>query len=265
MLEFIDTHTHLATAAFADDLDAVFERAFAAGVGRQIAIGASEGKRSNAAAVQLAKEMPTVFATVGIHPHEAGDFNDEIAQDLMHWARTEGKVCAVGEIGLDYHYMHSEKSIQLRAFEAQLDLARQLDLPVVIHTREAEADTLQVLQQWAARLRGIDIHCFTGSRHFAEALAPLGCHLGVGGILTFKAAEELRTTVAAFPLDKILLETDCPYLAPLPHRGQRNEPGFLPGIAERLALIKAISIDEIARQTTQNAVSFFSLESTRSS
>jgi len=259
MMELIDTHTHLATAAFSADLDAVYERAFAAGVTRQIAIGASEGLASNSAALQLAKSRPSTFATLGIHPHEAGIFTDAIAQQLIEWAKHDTKIRAWGEIGLDYHYMHSEKSVQVRAFEAQLEIAQQLNLPVVIHTREAEEDTLRILQAWHSKIGGIDIHCFTGTGDFAEALKPLGCFVGVGGILTFKAAEDLRATVAKFPLEKILLETDCPYLAPLPHRGKRNEPGFLLGIAQRLADLKALSVVEIAQITSQNAVSFFAL------
>lgn len=259
MLELIDTHTHLATPAFSDDLEAVYERAFAAGVTKQIAIGASDGLASNEAAWRLAQQRPSTYATLGIHPHEAALFSDTVAQQLVDWAKAEAKVRAWGEIGLDYHYMHSEKTVQIKAFEAQLEIACQLQLPVVIHTREAETDTLRILQAWHARLPAIDVHCFTGTQDFAAALKPLGCFMGVGGILTFKAAEALRQTVADFPLEKMLLETDCPYLAPLPHRGKRNEPGFLPGIAQKLADVKGLSLAEIARITHQNAVSFFGL------
>jgi TatD DNase family protein len=255
----IDTHTHLATTVFDEDRPAVLERARRAGVTPLIAIGAAEGLASNHAAVALAAGESDIYATLGLHPHDAAQYSQDLAQELCALFIPKHRVVGWGEIGLDFHYMHADQATQEKAFIAQLEIAHALGLPVVIHTREAEADTLRILKSHRAKIHDVVIHCFTGDEFFACELDALGAYLGLGGVLTFRSAEPIRRAVAGYPLDRLLLETDCPYLAPVPYRGKRNEPAYATLVAAELARILNLPIEEIDRKTSANARRFFRL------
>lgn len=250
---FTDTHAHLCWPEFAAELPQVVERAAAAGVSRIVTI--ATGLDNAAATLAIAERFPGVYAAVGLHP---GDVPVPVMQELP----VSPKVVAIGETGLDY-YREAKADMALRQqqralFQAHLDLARQRRLPVVIHNREADADMLAMLRANAPdwRLWGV-MHCFAGDEALAAACVELGLMVSFAGILTFKNAAALRAVAAAVPLDSVLLETDAPYLAPVPHRGQRNEPSFLPLIAAALAEVKDVSVPEIARVTTANAARLF--------
>ena len=243
----IDSHCHLHHAKYQEDRNETFQRAREVGVRTFLVIGCDE--EDSKRAVEAANAHPDCFATVGIHPHEA---KTQSANWKTHFKQLciLKKVVAIGEMGLDYFYMHSDREKQISCFEDQLQLARELDYPVVIHTREAEEDTKCVLQNYP-NTRG-HVHCFTGSMDLAQHLLAAGYHLGFTGIITFKQAQDLREVVKATPLDRILIETDAPYLAPVPHRGKRNEPAFLPHIAEAVAQLKNVDLDTVIKQTTKN-------------
>ncbi len=245
-----DSHCHLDDKQFDVDREAVIERALAAGVRTMLAIGTGDGPPDLECAVRLAEEHACIYATVGVHPHNAAAAASEIFERLRELAR-HPKVVAIGEIGLDYHYDFSPRPVQRAAFEKQLALAAEAELPVSIHTREAWADTLDVLRAHPLRAGGV-FHCFTGGASEAEQALELGFHLSFGGIITFPKADAVREAAALTPLHRLLVETDAPYLAPVPHRGKRNEPAFITGIARRLALAKGASEEEIAGVTTKN-------------
>jgi TatD DNase family protein len=248
-MQLVDTHCHLDNEQFDSDREAVIERARAAGVERMMAIGTGEGPPDLEAAIRLADRYPFIYATIGIHPHDASKATDETFHLLRELAR-HPKVLAIGEIGLDYHYDFSPREVQREVFERQLELAREADKPIVIHTREAWADTLEVIRShWHGE--GI-MHCFTGDEPQAREALALGFYLSFGGVLTFPKAEPVRQAARIAPVDRILIETDCPYLAPVPHRGKRNEPAFIAETARRLAEIRGISAEEIAIATAAN-------------
>jgi len=257
-----DTHTHLATEAFDGDRPDALERARAAGVQYLIAIGAGEGLKSNRQALDLAQNEEGIFATLGLHPHDASLWNSEFADEIISLSREaekSQKIIAWGEIGLDYHYHYAPPEKQKQAFEEQIQIAWELNLPLVIHTREAEEDTLAILHAHQKRIHAVEIHCFSGTSNFAQELQKMAAYIGVGGIVTFKQSEKLRQTVSQYPMDKILLETDCPYLAPVPFRGKRNEPAYIPLIAAKLAELQNIDVDRVAQTTQLNAQNFFPL------
>jgi TatD DNase family protein len=248
-MRLVDTHCHLDNDQFDTDREAVIERARAAGVERMMAIGTGEGPPDLEAAIRLADRYPFIYATVGIHPHDASKATDETFRRLRELAR-HPKVLAIGEIGLDYHYDFSPRDVQREVFERQLDLAHEADKPIVIHTREAWADTLDVIRsRWQGQ--GI-MHCFTGDEPQAREALDLGFYLSFGGVLTFPKAEPVRQAARIAPADRILIETDCPYLAPVPHRGKRNEPAFIAETARRLAEVRGVSTEEIASTTVGN-------------
>jgi TatD DNase family protein len=248
-MQLVDTHCHLDNDQFDPDRESVIDRARAAGVERMMAIGTGEGPPDLEAAIRLADRYPFIYATIGVHPHDASKATDETFRRLRELAR-HPKVLAIGEIGLDYHYDFSPRDVQREVFERQLDLARDADKPIVIHTREAWADTLEVIR---ARWRGEGImHCFTGDEPQAREALDLGFYLSFGGVLTFPKAESLRQAARIAPVDRILIETDCPYLAPVPHRGKRNEPAFIAETARRLAEVRGVSAEEIASATAAN-------------
>jgi TatD DNase family protein len=248
-MALVDTHCHLDSEQFEPDREAVIQRAQAAGVERMMAIGTGDGPPDLEAAIRLADAHPFIYATIGVHPHDASKATDETFARLEELAR-HPKVLAIGEIGLDYHYDFSPRPVQREVFERQLELARQSRKPIVIHTREAWADTLEVLR---ARWQGAGImHCFTGDEEQARQTLDLGFYLSFGGVLTFPKAEALRQAARIAPPDRILIETDCPYLAPVPHRGKRNEPAFIAETARRLAEVRGVSCEAIAQTTTEN-------------
>ncbi len=245
----VDSHCHLDSDQFDADREAAIERARAAGVERMMAIGTGDGPPDLEAAIRLADGHPFIYATVGVHPHDAWKAADDTFARLRDLAR-HPKVLAIGEIGLDYHYDFSPREVQRQVFERQLELARDAAKPIVIHTREAWSDTLEVLRaHWQGQ--GI-MHCFTGDEGMAREALDLGFYLSFGGVLTFPKAEPTRAAARLAPPDRILIETDCPYLAPVPYRGKRNEPAFMVETARRLAELRGVSPEQIAGQTTEN-------------
>ena len=257
---FIDTHCHLEDENFSADRAEVLERAKLAGVEGIINFGST--LKSSIAIVELAKNFSELYAGVGIHPEEIDDFDDKTCTRLAELA-TCNKVVAVGEIGLDYHWEKdfARRLIQQKIFIEQLDLARQLKLPVCVHDREAHGDTLKILQTEARDLRGV-LHCYSGSVETAREVFKLGWFIGVDGPLTFKNSAKLPEVVKAAPRDMILIETDAPYLAPVPYRGKRNEPAYVVEVAKKLAALRDETLEEIAAYTTANAKNLYALSTT---
>ena len=246
---FVDSHCHLDDKRFAGDLDAVLDRAAAAGVARILTIGTGEGPPEIDRAVRLAERYEQVYASIGVHPHDASKAVARTYDDLRALA-DHGKVVAFGEIGLDYHYDFSPREVQREVFIEQLKLARNVGLPVTIHTREAWEDTMTILaEHWAGE--GV-MHCFTGDPAQAREALALGFHLSYGGVLTFKTAENVRESARITPDDRLLIETDAPYLAPIPHRGKRNEPSMMVQTARRLAEVRGTTIERVAEITSIN-------------
>ncbi|HEY4360489.1 MAG TPA: TatD family hydrolase [Bryobacteraceae bacterium] len=252
----IDSHCHLDNPQFDPDREAVIDRALSAGVTRMLAIGTGEGPPDLEAAVRLADRYECFHATVGIHPHDASKSTSAILQQLESLLQ-HPKVVAVGEIGLDYHYDHSPREVQRDVFLAQLQIAKDAGKPIVIHTREAWEDTLALLEQhWKPTgLPGI-MHCFSGTPAEAARCVDLGFYLSFGGIVTFPKALDLQQAAREAPADRILLETDAPYLAPVPNRGKRNEPAFMVETAKKLAHLRGVAVEEIAALTTENFTRF---------
>ena len=252
----IDSHAHIQGKEYAGEVEAVIARAREAGVEKIIAVGGAGDMSSNTEAVGLAKCFPGVYATVGMHPHDAKDVGAEELQEIKSLA-AEPKVVAVGETGLDYYYNHSPREVQRRVFGQFIQLARETDLPVVVHERDAAQDVADLLRsEGAGKLRGV-IHCFTGDYEAACAYLDLGLYLSFAGIITFKNAEALRDVVRNVPLERMLVETDSPYLAPVPHRGKRNEPAYVRYVAETVARVKGLSLEDVAHVTTQNVRQLF--------
>ena len=262
----MDSHCHLADQVFADDLEAVVTRAREAGLTRALCILAAGDEEESAAAARLRSLWPDVRFAVGVHPHQAGQFAGavDVAVATVRLAVEAEGACAIGEIGLDYHYDFSPPAVQQEVFEAQVELAGELQLPVVIHTREATDDTFAVLERAGERrLRGV-FHCFTGDVATARRALEIGFHVSLSGIVTFPRAAELREVAAMLPAERLLIETDAPYLLPrdlhpMP-KGRRNEPRFLAHIANRIATFMNKSIEDVARATTENAERLFGLQ-----
>ena len=259
MAELVDSHTHLNSTRFQDDVGETIERAHAAGVTRLINMG--DTLASSARAVELAAQYGTrgVYAAVGIHPEEAFELTGKEDAQLADWTRAE-HVVAIGEIGLDYYWEKDEgrRALQRRIFVRQLDLARQLHLPVCIHDREAHGDTLAILKKEGHGIEGV-LHCFSGSLEMAKETVKLGYHLGVDGPLTYKNAAKLPEIVQEIPLEWLLVETDAPYMTPVPFRGKRNEPAYVRYVAEKMAAFRGIPFEAVAEATTANAVRLYHL------
>src|SRR5579863_5739331 len=237
---FVDSHCHLDDKRFAVDLDAVLDRAAAAGVTRILTIGTGDGPPEIDRAVRLADLYPQVFASVGVHPHDAAKVTPQTYDDLRALA-SHAKILAFGEIGLDYHYDFSPREVQREVFIEQLRIANDVKLPITIHTREAWEDTMSILR---AHYAGPGImHCFTGDPAQAHEALALGFHLSYGGVLTFKTADNVRESARITHDDRLLIETDAPYLAPIPHRGKRNEPSMMVETARKLAEVRGASLD----------------------
>src|SRR5713226_1760476 len=248
----IDSHAHIQAFEFAEDLSEVIQRARAAGVEKIIAVGGAGDLSSNGAAVEITKTFPGIFATVGMHPHDAKDVSDQDFDHLRQLVRTPG-VVAVGETGLDFHYNHSPREVQRELFCRFIQLARETNLPLVVHDREANREIAELLRsEGRGNLQGV-IHCFTGDYEAAKTFLDLGFYLSFSGIITFKNAEPLREVVRGLPLDRMLVETDAPYLAPVPHRGKRNEPAFVRLVAETIARVRGLAVEEVAKATSRNA------------
>ena len=254
----VDTHTHLDDARYHDDRDAVIARAREAGVDAFVTIGCDLS--TSRAAVALAEQHPSIYASVGVHPHEVKHIGDGWYAEFHRLANSK-KVVAYGEIGLDYHYNHSSPKEQRERFREQVQLARELRLPVIIHTREAQEDTITILREERASEIGGVFHCFSGDAWLAKDALDLGFYLSFSGILTFQNAAMLREIARNTPLDRLLIETDCPYLTPVPHRGKRNEPSYVTHVAAQLAALHApgLSLEQIAHVTTENARRLFKI------
>jgi TatD DNase family protein len=253
-----DTHTHLDDARYNEDREAVITRAREAGVEAFLTIGCD--LTTSRAAVALGDQYPFVYASVGVHPHEVKHIQDDWYDEFRRLAK-HGKVVAFGEIGLDYHYNHSSPKEQRDRFREQLQLARELALPVIIHTREAQEDTITILKEEnASEISGV-FHCFSGDAWLAKQALDLGFYLSFSGIVTFQNATALREIAKATPLDRILIETDCPYLTPVPYRGKRNEPSYVSQVAQQLASIhgRTLSFEQIGGQTSENAKRLFKI------
>jgi TatD DNase family protein len=268
---FVDSHAHLDGKQFDSDREQVIARAREAGVTTMVAIGNGDGPPELDAGVRLAEKHPFLYATVGIHPHEARLASDHAYTEMERLAR-HPKVIAWGEIGLDYYYDHSPRDTQQHVFIRQMELAAAAKLPIVIHCRpsansdNAWEDCLRLIQeQWAAKGIGGILHCFTGGWPQAQRALDMGFMVSFAGNVTFPKAQQIRDAALQVPLDRILIETDCPYLAPVPHRGQRNEPAFVRHTATRLGELRGLALDAVGEQTSRNFYKFFKLsESTES-
>jgi TatD DNase family protein len=252
----VDSHCHLDFPDFADELDAVVMRARAAGIGRIVTI--STRVKKHAQVLAIAEKFPDVFCSVGTHPHNAEEEPDISTADLVAHTR-HPKVVAIGEAGLDYHYDKSPRDAQERAFRGHIAASRETGLPLVIHARDADADIARILtEEMGKGAFPAVLHCFTGGRDLALHAVALGLFVSFTGILTFKNSQSLRAISAELPADRILVETDAPYLAPGPYRGKRNEPAYVTETARVLAEVRGVSSEEIARQTTDNFFQLFS-------
>lgn len=257
---YIDSHAHLEMSDFDHDREAVIQRALDAGIEIIVCVGDGDVTNdSHNAAFRLADDHPFIYTTVGVHPHEARLLDDELYAKLGDLSQ-HPKVIAWGEIGLDYHYDNSPREVQREAFKRQLRMARERKLPISIHTREAEADTLAILsEEWKDSGLGGVIHCFTGTRGFAEAAVELGFLISFSGVVTFRKAVDLQQTARSLPLNKILIETDAPFLAPVPYRGRRNEPAYVAETARAIAELRGVEAKEIGRITSENFKQVFGL------
>ena len=251
----IDSHAHLEMGGFDGDREAVLARAAAAGVTAIITVGTTVPDCEKA--VAIARLYPQVYAAIGIHPHDAKDIDAGTYGALRALAQQE-KVVATGEIGLDFFHDLSPRELQLRRFEEQLDLALELDLPVIIHDREAHVETLRILQQRKGGLRGV-LHCFSGDAVMARECLELGLYLSVAGPVTYRKSEQLRAVVRVIPAERLLIETDAPYLSPQPWRGKRNEPAYVVETARCLAEIRGMAAGELERLTEENTCRLFGL------
>lgn len=263
-MELIDTHCHLTFEQLACEIDEVVRRSVAAGVTGWITVGTDP--QENRKAVELAGRFENMYAAVGVHPHEAKDFTAETIVELKELAANE-KVVAIGETGLDFHYNFSIESDQRRAFAAQLKIARELHLPVIIHCREAFEDTMDILQQFIrleGRLRGVVFHCFSGTAAQARVVLDHGFYISLTGVVTFKNADEIRRAAEIVPTDRLMLETDCPYMSPEPLRKRKiNEPAFMVHTANHVAELKEMDATDFADAVTAASKSFFGLGQSR--
>jgi TatD DNase family protein len=251
----VDTHAHLDAERFAGDREEVIARAEAAGVHAIVTVGTDQA--SSVSAMALAEQHPGLYAAVGVHPHEAAKVSASYLDDLAQWGLS-CKVVAIGEIGLDFHYNFSPPEVQRRIFTAQLKVAQRVGKPVIIHDREAHAETLALLREHGRGLRGV-LHCFSGSLEMAREAIQMGFFISFAGPVTFENAHRLQQVVRDVPLQHMLVETDCPYLAPHPYRGKRNEPAHTVLVANKIAGLLGISLDRIAEATTANARMLFGL------
>lgn len=250
-----ESHAHYDDEQFDEDREKILEGMQAAGVGTIVNVGASF--RSLERVLALTEAYDFIYAAIGIHPDEVGDLNEETFSQLKEYCQRK-KVVAVGEIGLDYYWDNEPREVQKEWFIRQLNLARELNLPVIIHSREAALDTLDIMKEHAKGLTGV-IHCFSYSAEIAREYVKMGFYIGVGGVVTFSNAKKLKEAVQEIGLNSILLETDCPYLAPVPHRGKRNLSIYLPYVSDAIGALLGVSGQEVVRQTEQNAKKMFRL------
>lgn len=250
-----DTHAHYDSSQFDEDREELLNSMREQGVGTIVNVSASY--ESCFKVPEMVQKYPFMYAAVGVHPDEVGDLNEENFARIKEQFGKE-KVIAVGEIGLDYYWDNESHDLQKKWFVRQLELARELELPVLIHSREAAADTMEIMKAHGRGLGGV-IHCYSYSREMAREYVKMGYYIGVGGVVTFKNGRKLKETVVEIPLASIVLETDCPYLAPVPFRGKRNNSAYIQYVAEEIAAIKGVGAEEVIRQTEENARKMYGL------
>jgi TatD DNase family protein len=256
----IDSHCHIDSISFDEDRGEVVQRALDAGVGLMVNIGTGDPHSDDfRKAVAVAEKYPQVYAAVGVHPHDARLYNGPAEQHLIDLVSSSKKVIAWGEIGLDFYYDHSPREVQQDVVRRQIRTARTLSLPIIVHSRDANEETVEILREECAGsdFPGGIMHCFGGTPEMAQALMPLGFLISFAGNVTFKKAQNLRDAAEVVPLDKMLVETDCPFLTPEPLRGKRNEPSYVAHTAKFLAELKGVDSDTFATQTTKNFLNFF--------
>lgn len=259
---FIDSHCHIDGEAFDADRDDVVERARQTGVEMMLVVGTGNPHHGEIAkAVETAEKYENVFASVGVHPHDAKLYDDKAEEILLDLIKSSGKVIAWGEIGLDFYYDHSPRDVQKEVFIRQIRKAKELNLPIIIHSRDADMETVEILTEEcsAKNFRGGIMHCFGGSAEMAESLMKIGFLISFAGNVTFKKADNLRDAARVVPLEKLLIETDCPFLTPVPFRGKRNEPMYVAETAKFLAEFYGVEVEALAKRTTQNFLDFFKL------
>lgn len=252
----VDVHAHYDDEAFLNDLEDVMARLKQEGI---VAISSSSSIESSKENIEIAKRYDHIYVNVGIHPHEAKDAPADFEQELFELAKYEKNV-AIGEIGLDYHYDFSPRDVQKEVFIRQIEVAKKLNLPIVVHSREAHKDTLDILQEHAIGKIPILLHCYSGSVEMSRILRKYGIYISVGGVVTFQNAKKLVEVVKEYPLELLMLETDSPYLTPHPHRGKRNDSTYLKYVIAKIAQIKGISEDEVIEKTTKNAMDVFGIK-----
>lgn len=251
-----DSHAHYDDRVFNEDRDGLLGSMRENGVTH--IVNASDTLKNSYASVKLAEEYDFIYAAVGLHPHNAKEYSQKTEEELLALSKHK-KVVAIGEIGLDYHYDHSPREMQKKVFAMQMELAHKAGLPVVIHQREALSDCLDILRACEVTKIGGIMHCFSESAQTLEIILKMGMYISLGGVVTYKNARKTVEVAAAVPIDRLLLETDCPYLTPEPHRGKRNDSLLMRHTAEKIAQIRGISFEELERQTTENAKRFFGI------
>jgi TatD DNase family protein len=260
---FIDSHCHIDGEQFDADRDEVVERARTAGVAAMLNIGTGDPHSDDfRKAVAVAEAYDNVYASVGVHPHDARLYNDAAEEHLISLVESSSKVIAWGEIGLDYYYDHSPRDVQVEVFRRQIRTASSLGLPIIIHSRDADVETVNILREecTADKFKDGIMHCFSGTAEMARSLMDIGFLISFAGNVTFKKAENLREAARVVPLDRLLIETDCPFLTPVPLRGKRNEPSFVVHTAQFLADMHGVAIEVVAENTTHNFLNFFKIQ-----
>lgn len=251
----VDSHCHLSYDDFAEDFDEMIERAKENGVTTMLNAGNNIGEIEEQLA--LSEKYPFIYTAVGVHPHNASEYEDIKAQDFIKWT-THKKIVAIGECGLDYYYDYSPKDVQIKVFREQIKAAQETGLPLIIHTRDADDDTISILSEmYKDKPFSGEIHCFSSSKELADFALSIGFYISASGMITFNKSGDLRDIFAEIPLERILVETDSPFLAPVPQRGKRNEPAFVLHTAEKLAQLRGISLDKLAEITSNNFFKLF--------
>lgn len=252
----IDTHAHLDDKQFQDDINETVNRATDSGISKIITVSSTPGSIQRT--LEITDNFPNIYGAAGLHPHDAKYFDKKIEKDILD-AITKEKIVAIGEIGLDFHYNHSPREDQLRALKKQIEIATECSLPIIVHDRGASSELIKIFEDFRGKIRGV-IHCFTGDSEVAKKYLDLGFYISFSGIVTFPKAENIRNAAKIIPPEKILIETDSPYLAPVPMRGKRNEPGFVRFVCEALSKLLNMDFDELSDITTKNAKNLFILK-----
>ncbi len=252
-----DTHCHINDKPYAADRQDMLERAFAAGVQWMLCPGTDI--ETSAEAVALSHEYDQVYAAVGIHPEDAASATPEGFEQIRTWLKTEPKVVALGEVGLDYHWPEPSHEVQQAVFIEQVKMAVELDVPIDIHDREAHGDTMDILRQYGKGIRGV-FHCFSGSLEMAQELIKMGFYIGFTGTMVFPNSKKLKRIATEIPMDRVLIETDCPYLTPPPFRGKRNEPAYVQYVAAEIAALRGMEVSDVQRLTVENGKRAFGIK-----